>query len=162
MEEQWKDIPGFENRYQASTEGNIRNKETKRVLRPKKIMKGIGYYLRVEILGRDYYVHYLVCTTFPEICGERFDGAEIDHRNQQKADNRAENLHWVTHSQNMRNTSRKETPYPVEQVKDGSVIATYYSVLVASKNTKTKMATILRCCRENMADKNGYFWRYAT
>ena len=33
------------------------------------------------------------------------EGMEIDHKNRNKLDNRRENLHFVTHTKNMRNTS---------------------------------------------------------
>lgn len=162
MNEIWKDIPGFDGIYQASTLGRIRNKEKNTVFSLKKVNKRNGYYLRVGLKGRDYYVHYLVSITFPEICGERFEGAEIDHKNRDKADNRPENLHWVTHSRNLKNRSNAIAPYSVEQLKENSVVATYVSVLEASKKTKTNMTAILRCCHSSKADKNGFFWRYAS
>lgn len=49
------------------------------------------------------YVHRLVALAFPEICGEYEDGLEVDHLNTIRDDNRAENLRWVTRSQNRNN-----------------------------------------------------------
>jgi hypothetical protein len=53
-------------------------------------------------------IHTLVGDAFPEICGKHFKGAEIDHLNTIKDDNRAINLKWVTHKRNMNNPLTKK------------------------------------------------------
>lgn len=53
-------------------------------------------------------VHRLVASTFPEICGEWFEGAEPDHINTITTDNRAENIRWVSRSGNMQNPITKD------------------------------------------------------
>lgn len=59
-----------------------------------------------------YFVHKLVALTFPEICGNWFEGAEIDHINGITTDNRAENLRWVDRKGNMNN------PITIEKIKN--------------------------------------------
>ena len=57
---------------------------------------------------RRFKVHQLVAKAFPEICGEWFDGCEIDHINGITTDNRAINLRVTDKKGNMNNPLTKE------------------------------------------------------
>lgn len=113
MEEIWKDIPGYEGLYQASTCGKVMNygrelkwtghgKEKPKVLKPFKDKKG---YLRLRLVNRDgkrnmFGVHRVIAMTFipnPE------NKPYIDHINSVKDDNRVENLRWCTSIENAHN-----------------------------------------------------------
>ena len=62
-------------------------------------------YLRVQINGKFYKVHRLVAETFiqnPE------NKSQVDHINRNRTDNRVENLHWCTPSENCRNTAQHD------------------------------------------------------
>lgn len=59
-------------------------------------------YLRVGIGGKRYFVHSLVLEAFVGPCPEGF---ECNHKDRNRSDNRLENLEWVTHQDNCRNTS---------------------------------------------------------
>lgn len=43
MNEIWKDVSGFEGRYQISNLGNLRNTKTKRLIKP--YLNNRGYYI---------------------------------------------------------------------------------------------------------------------
>lgn len=98
MNEVWKDIPGYEGKYQASSLGRIKsfvkNKEG-RIMSPNNNGKG---YLSV-MLGKNnrHYIHTLVLETFlgPSIF-------EVNHKNLIKADNTLNNLEYVTRAYNQR------------------------------------------------------------
>ena len=92
---EWRKIASHP-RYEVSNDGQIRNGETGRVLRPHPNQKG---YLLVG-LGRDSMaVHTAVAYAF---LGERPGGHQINHKDCVKTHNLAENLEYVTPSENIR------------------------------------------------------------
>lgn len=70
-------------------------------------------YLIMNVEGKTRTVHSLVAEAF---LGPRPEGYDIDHINSTKTDNRAENLRYVTHTQNMRyfykNNNNRKKPAP--------------------------------------------------
>lgn len=117
MDEQWKDIPGFEGRYQVSDLGRVRSLDRQvwmparhrangkiypegfrfqagRVLSP-----GVnaGGYLRVVVEGTQPSVHVLVLTVFE--CA-RPEGMCAAHNDGNPANNALSNLRWTTPSDN--------------------------------------------------------------
>lgn len=102
MGEIWLDIPGTGGLYEASSLGRIRSKDG--AVAARSHPRG---YLRVRIRcagqkSQDHFVHRLVALAF---LGER-QGLEVNHVNGCKTDNRAENLEWVTHSENVAHAYR--------------------------------------------------------
>ena len=119
----WKDIPGYEGRYQASTAGRIRSmdhrvrvvahgKETTRlspgrVLRPGRYCKS-GHVS--VVLGHGAHgspVHQLVMLTF---VGPAPEGLEVCHNDGNPANNALENLRYDTRSENIRDEYRIGKP----------------------------------------------------
>jgi hypothetical protein len=102
MEEIWKDIPGYEGIYQASTEGRIRSLKFNKI----KILKPgncRGYSLvGLAIDGTKEYIqiHKLIAITF---LNHKPDGHKlvIDHINGIRSDDRLENLRIVTQRENL-------------------------------------------------------------
>ena len=118
MKEIWKDIEGYEGLFQVSSNGVIRSLDRYLPMPNggKKLVKGriIKQYMNpngymIVNLGKTHndrkikYVHRLVAKAFPEMCGEWFDGCEIDHINTIRDDNRAINLKICTASENANN-----------------------------------------------------------
>lgn len=112
-DEIWKDIPGYEEKLQASNLGQIRAKaftyKTRSIVQPtqrrparpcKQHLSTSGYrivHFRVNSRRVMLYVHRLIALTF--CCGYR-DDLHVDHINADKHDNRATNLQWITPSEN--------------------------------------------------------------
>lgn len=117
MAEIWKDIPGYEGKYQASTEGRVRSldriisvaypygkidKALKgRILRPGRFTK--SGHLSVNLGGgssapaRMHPVHQLVALTF---LGPRPEGCEVCHNDGNPGNNAVSNLRYDTRSEN--------------------------------------------------------------
>jgi len=96
----FRPIKDFEDRYFVSVNGEVYSKKTKRLLKPLENEKG---YLSVE-LWRNYKrvvkkIHRLVAETFLE---NPRNLKEINHKDGNKQNNRAENLEWCTRSENLK------------------------------------------------------------
>jgi hypothetical protein len=122
--EEWRDIPGYGNHYQASNLGNIRVKDriVEKVCGFKGVKKPVKQFYKGRLLslnksdkyghcsvhiGYDnkkvtVFVHKLVLLAFVGPCPE---GMECCHNNGIASDNRIENLRWDTHFNN--NADRK-------------------------------------------------------
>lgn len=109
MTEIWRDIEGYEGLYQVSSKGRIKRVKTGRILKANVQLLNNGKYKRTFVtlskysVEKHYYIHKLVALAFPEICGEWFEGAEIDHLDGDASNNVADNIRWVTHTANMNN-----------------------------------------------------------
>lgn len=97
MEESWKDIDGFDGYYQVSNLGRIRNK-THNILAT--YGNGTGY--EKICLTRNYaksrlYVHRIVAKHFVE---NPMHKDFVNHKDYNRKNNKAENLEWLTRSEN--------------------------------------------------------------
>lgn len=113
--EVWKDIPGYEGIYQASTLGNIRTVEGKTTSNKRfatrcwksRVLKSKGYNAktgkRVSLWrdgkAKDWLVARLVATTF---LGCPPDGFTVNHKDGNRFNNTIENLEWLSLADNIR------------------------------------------------------------
>lgn len=104
MREEWRDIPGFEGRYQVSDCGRVRSLLYGRtlVMRQYTHYKGhlfVCLYAEKGKPDRKYFMHRLVAMAFLPA----FDDKEIvNHIDGDKKHNAADNLEWTSSGDNTR------------------------------------------------------------
>lgn len=119
--ENWKNIPGYEGRYQVSDLGRVRHLPRRirfvskngneawrttvlRVCAPNVTREGYALaHLQVDGVRATPTVHELVLAAF---VGDRPAGFDVNHINGVKTDNRLANLEYVTRSDNRRHAVR--------------------------------------------------------
>jgi hypothetical protein len=172
MEELWKDIENFP-LYEASTLGNIRNKRTKRILKPSinKIYKYISLFnndnKRVNVS-----VHRIIAKTFIDNIDNK---PTVNHKDHNPSNNNINNLEWATYTEqgNHRRKPAKEIyeytgTRPVWRIcpKNSIKLERYNSIKAAAKwvfnngltkvkefgkgnNIKTKICAVIRKGKTN-------------
>lgn len=117
--EEWKDVPGFNGKYQISIdtpEGkcrslNLYSHKTPKVLSntPGKRDGRIKWVLRSNGKSVCYQAAKWIAMTYPELVqNEYFEGAEIDHIDTNRLNNHPSNLRWVTRKENANNPLTKK------------------------------------------------------
>lgn len=162
MQEIWKAVPGFEGLYEVSDQGRVRNAK-KHVLAFNKMTNG---YLCVHLYANGKHtrspktIHRLVARVFlakPE------HATEVNHKNFDRADNRVENLEWVSAVENVRHTvaagrnCKPVTPVKGVRISDGVVIV-FESQIAAEETLRGKRTGgVSRSIRLN-CPMYGYRW----
>lgn len=176
MEEIWKDIPGYEGKYQASTFGRIRSLVDYRIGRDVEvphIMKqrpARHGYLACHIGKKQIKVHRLVAVTYVE---NPFNKPQVNHKDGNKLNNRPENLEWVTMEENENHALQNglidgfrataSLAKPVSQFSlSGEHIQTFWSAGEASRKTGVFQSQITSCClkKKGFRTAGGYTWRF--
>lgn len=176
-EEIWKDIPGYDGKYQASTAGRIRStgriivrhnnsdmKIKSRILKPAKDEKG---YCRVNITNNAKYsgklVHRLVAETFLD---NPLSLPQVNHIDGDPSNNSVSNLEWCDqslqeihkiHTLNRTSSSLIMLPKKVKCTNTGQI---YPSLGRACAETKVKMYILFNRLRTHRPDTNGNVWEY--
>ena len=88
--------------YEINSEGILRNVKSKKVIKGYRESNG---YTRVKLESKS--LGGIVRTSIHQLVAEAFVPnplglPEVNHKNSDRSDNRAENLEWVSHSQNMK------------------------------------------------------------
>lgn len=104
MKEIWKPVAGFEGLYEVSNLGSVaslhyKGGDKRGLLKPKK--HNCGYYsvcLCKDKRKYDFLIHRLVADTF---IPNPNNFPQVNHKNEDKHDNRVKNLEWCTAQYNM-------------------------------------------------------------
>lgn len=153
----WADVEGFEGLYQVSDMGRIRSMRTGKVM-SEKSLNGGGYVqkqLYKNGVVKRAVVHRLVASAFVE-----GSGPEVNHKNGCKTDNRAENLEWVTRSQNVSH-AYYELGYRIRPVTAIGIDGTRkeYRSIGEAERDGFHYAKIYRCLNKPTQTHKGYYWR---
>lgn len=192
MNEEWRAVKGYEGLYEVSNLGNVRSldhvweyvRNGVTVLNPRKgkalkLQQRQHGYLCVQLHGRGGHktrgfrtmsVHRLVAEAFiPNPLGL----PEVNHLDEDKTNNRADNLEWCTHIENTNygtcqqrraakqtngSTSKAVTQFTL----DGDFVATYPSMAEAERQTGFAAGNICYAINGRYSHAYGYKWKYAT
>lgn len=188
MKEVWKPIVGYEGIYEVSSLGNIRkiliNGQFKSL---KTTPNNWGYYtigLRKDGKVKQYRISRLVAEAFipnPE------SKPYVDHIDTDKANNKADNLRWVTPSENSNNDlsrlhmleswqneerrlnqrlmnlgDKHPRARAVCQLdENGNILQTFVTSVEAAKFIGCKCGNITKCCTGERLRAGGFRWKYA-
>lgn len=169
MEEIWKDIKGYEGLYQVSNIGRVRGLRRNIILKPKvDRLKYLFVGLQYKGKGNNYRIHRLVALHFLE---NPNNFKEVNHKDEDKANNCVGNLEWCTHKYNssygtrgkrisLKNTNGKKSKITLQYDINGNLIKEWCSVSEITRKTIYKQGHISRCCRKECKTAYGYVWRY--
>lgn len=178
----WKDVDGYGGFYEVSNLGRVRSKERIteiqpycHIVRKPRILKAQfnGTYYRVVMSvdgkSRQVLIHRLVAETFiPNPKGL----PQVNHKDENGKNNHVNNLEWCTLQYNqsygtkclrhslfmVQSAGRAVTQYTL----DGVPIASYRSIMEASKKTGVYYSAIREVCIKGKSKTaGGYVWRYA-
>lgn len=168
MKELWKDVKGYEGLYQVSNLGRIKSLPkfvaysngknyfyAEKMLKPCKNQKG---YLKIGLHKdesyKNVYVHRLVAEAFiPNPQNHK----QVNHVDEDKANNRADNLEWCDCQYNVDySISKKVCQYDA----DGNLLCVWKSIIEASRKTKIPDTNIISCCRGKYSQAGGFVWAY--
>lgn len=173
----WKDVEGYNGKYQVSNYGNVRSfSKWKKgdLLKPSITTTGY-YYVNLVKDGRKKIVptriHRLVATAFIEN-PEEFP--EVNHIDGNKLNNHVSNLEWVSRSRNIRHAfelglikQHKGGMCPfskkvLQKDKNGNMIRIWDSVADINREKGYSTSSIICCCNKKPYYKTayGYLWEY--
>lgn len=182
----WKDIEGYDGKYQISNYGEVRSfsKWSRgRTLKGGATKGNPNPYKFVALVktGRKdikfKYIHRLVAEAFID---NPLNLPEVNHKNGNTLDNMVDNLEWCTHAQNMYfasqsgvlsegQKSRRGSNHPkakavLQFTKNGVFVKEWESVNQVTRETGIPANAIFKCCnpKKYPHEKSayGYKWRY--
>ena len=169
--EKWREIPGYDGKYEVSTYGNIRcvnYRKTGKSQIMKMTLSRHGYHmitLRYQGKNVNRSVHRLVALTW---IPNPNNLPEIDHINSIPSDNRIENLrtgsipyskHPLTEDKRLKISIRMSKPV-IQMNGGGKYINEFKSITDAALQTKIHPGSINKCCRGKIKTAGGYKWEY--
>ena len=157
----WMDVKDYENQYEVSSNGDIRNKKTGTIL--SKSLMGAGYVkadLWKDGVRWQTSAHRIVASAFvanPEMLDE------VNHINGDKTDNRVCNLEWVSRSDNVKHSyyelGNQVKPVIATHIERGEKF--HYPSISAAERDGFSSANIINVINGKRKQHKGFTFSYA-
>ena len=178
MKEVWKDVLGFEEAYQVSNYGRIKRKKRtdsnnrthkERIMSPSMYSNGyMNVELRMNNKKRRTSEHRLVAEAFID---NPLNLPQINHKDENKANNHVSNLEWCTAQYNIRYkdgvkrrraTAILNSNAVCKYSMEGEFIEKFECATDAAISVNGSCTEILSCChhRAHSLSYKGYMWRF--
>lgn len=191
--EVWKDIAGYEGSYQVSNMGRVKSLD--RMVNSARSSTGLRlskgrvlktYFARYGkcrknrntdrayelvhlyngVYDKAFSIHRLVAKAF---IPNPNNLPQVNHKDENPANNRASNLEWCDSSynanygtRNKRVSTNRKDKTPVNQFSvNGEFIAQYESLTMAAKSTNVRISLISAVCRGLQSSAAGFVWKFA-
>ena len=143
-----------------------------KILKP---AKNGGGYLDVSLhkngVQKMWGVHVLVALAFPEICGLPFEGAEVNHIDENPLNNVPSNLNWLSRKDNLNHgthnervakalTNGKLSKTVYQYSKSYELVGEYPSANEVERQTGWSQGAISKCCNGKLKSAYNYIWSY--
>ena len=163
MIEEWRAIVGYEDTYECSSLGRIRNSKTNKILATH--ATGAGYktdnhYVKASLWKngkmKNLSVHRIVATAFLDNAKE-----QVNHINGIKQDNRLENLEWASQRENRNHSSYVlgNLIKPVIRIgKDGEEIK--YQSIESTQHNGFQASHVYDCCYGKRKTHGNFKWKF--
>ena len=166
MNEEWRDIKGYEGKYQVSNLGRVKSLARDTNNQYCKVDKIIDSkpnkfgYLNVNLYkkgkGKSFKVHRLAAIHFIE---NPENLPEVNHKDEDKTNNRVDNLEWCSRQYNVEYSQGKAV---IGINKVSGLILEFPSISEASRQTGINSRNICACLKGRQKSTGGYYWHYAS
>lgn len=167
--ERWADIEEYQGYYKVSTWGRVKSVErtarigrgyrtvSERILKPQVNENG---YMLVTLyknnIKKTYSVHQLVASAF---CENPYGYKEVNHIDQNKENNRADNLEFCSRQYNVEYSQAKAV---IGIDKITGLIVEFPSSHEASRVLGINQSHITQCCKGKLKSIGGFNWFYSS
>lgn len=168
IREIWLPVDNFDG-YYISNLGRVLSTKRKFNIILKPRLSKFGYH-RVRLFNSNgdawVSVHRLVAEAFIPNPDHK---PQVNHIDEDKTNNRVDNLEWVTPKENTNHGTRNLRAgrriseikrIPILQIKDNKIIRRWDSAYTAQKILGINQANITKCCKGKRRTTGGYEWRY--
>ena len=162
----WKDITGFDGKYQISNKGRVKSLQSNKpkILTPTN--NGHGYLsipLQNNNIRKRFYVHRLVAQEF---IPNPNNLPQVNHIDENSLNNHVDNLEWCDQLYNNRHgTARQRVDFQRGTAvscfdKEGNYIRSFYSARNAESILHCSYGDILKCAKGILFSSGGLRWKF--
>ena len=162
-----RDIPGYEGRYAATTDGQIWSHLRKKFLSPETLWNGYERVCLIDADGKKNHmrVHRAVLMAYNPV--EGMENLDANHLDEDTHNNKLSNLCWMTRKENINYGTRNERAgKKLAKVKSKKIYCieldrVFNSQKEAAKELDLNAGNISSCCTGRYKQTNGYhfcFW----